>query len=176
MSENTIKLYDANNDNLKEHTSDYNLDEKKALHEKLNNSSSIENTDLFRIALWKYNRCIHIADSTLGKLNELAITEKLAIDDPFSEEVIEELVATPGIGFPLASTILKFARPDVYPIIDIRAYRVLLGKKITYSTYSLDKYIEYAKMIGDISTKENLPFQEIDEYLYELDKTHNGKI
>lgn len=75
---------------------------------------------------------------------------------------------------PLASTILKFLRPDVFPIIDVRAYRALFDKKIY--TYTYDKYIEYCKEIYKIRDIKGIKLSEVDEQLYMFDKDKNGKI
>jgi hypothetical protein len=90
--------------------------------------------------------------------------------------LINHLVQSQWVGIPLASAILKFIRPDIFPIIDVRAYRAIYGKKIYSSQYTVDKYIEYIKEIYAISKKTGRKIEEIDQQLYEFDKTHNGKI
>lgn len=76
----------------------------------------------------------------------------------------------------MASAILKFIKPTVFPIIDVRAYRALTGKKPYYATYSYEKYIDYAEKVSEISKKLNRPLKEIDEQLYCYDQKHNGEI
>lgn len=44
-----------------------------------------------------------------------------------AEEILRKLLMTPGIRLPMASTILRFKNPNVYQIIDQRAYRFLTG-------------------------------------------------
>lgn len=67
----------------------------------------------------------------------------------------------------MASTFLKFLRPDVFPIIDVRAYRALFGKKIKSSkssdTYKV--YREYVERIYEIRdrTRTKLTLAAIDE-------------
>lgn len=43
--------------------------------------------------------------------------------------VIKKLLEYKGVGFPLATSILKFINPEVFPIIDIRDYGVVLWQK-----------------------------------------------
>ena len=76
----------------------------------------------------------------------------------------------------MASSILKFIRPDIFPIIDVRAYRALTGKKIYSSQYNIDLYVKYVEQLKEYADKLNRPLSEMDEQLYEFDKEHNGKI
>jgi thermostable 8-oxoguanine DNA glycosylase len=169
------KKYDAAVDALN-FTFSYNENETVELHAKLNGSTSITESDLRRVSLWKSDRVLSVSEQTLKKLNELSAKKNVALKDGLVKEVIESLVISQGIGFPMASAILKFINPLVFPIIDVRAYRALTGKKPYYTTYSYEKYIEYAEQVHQISVKSNRPLSEIDEQLYCYDQTHNGVI
>lgn len=79
----------------------------------------------------------------LEKLSNILKDENIIIDNEEIRMIVEELIQCKGIGMPLYSTILKFLRPDIFPIIDVRSYRAVFGKKIY--TYTYDKYIEYCK-------------------------------
>lgn len=76
----------------------------------------------------------------------------------------------------MASAILKFIKPTVFPIIDVRAYRALTGNKPYYTTYIYEKYMDYAERLTEISKRLNRPLREIDEQLYCYDKVANGEI
>lgn len=154
----------------------YNPQETEALHLHLNGNSEIKIDDLRRVFLWKSNRVLDVSVDTLGLLSELAADKKLTLDDEFVKTVLDQLVLSQGIGFPMASAILKFIRPDIFPIIDVRAYRALTGKKPYYSTYSYEKYIDYAKQLTTIASLLKRDLREIDEQLYCYDEKHNGKI
>lgn len=158
------------------YTFDYNPEETQALHQHLNSNSSVNIDDLRRVFLWKSNRVLNVSSQTLGLLNELASSKDLALEDDRVAAVLDQLVLSQGIGFPMASAILKFIRPDIFPIIDVRAYRALTGKKLTYSTYSYKKYIAYAKQLTQIASLLKRDLREIDEQLYCYDKKHNGTI
>jgi hypothetical protein len=107
----------------------------------------------------------------------LAVKKNLRIEDAEIEEIINELIGCPGVGMPMASTFLKFLRPDVFPIIDVRAYRALFGKKIKSSnSYSYIVYREYVGRIYEIRDRTKLTLSVIDEHLYCFDKEYNGKI
>ncbi|HEV2295662.1 MAG TPA: hypothetical protein VGR35_17575 [Tepidisphaeraceae bacterium] len=80
----------------------------------------------------------------------------------------------------MASTILKFLRPDIFPIIDVRAYRAVYGKKLHWRPDSvkrnIDLYLGYASDVERISNATGRPLREIDEQLYCFDLAHNGRI
>lgn len=171
----TYKKYHPEQDTL-EFSFSYNDGETAALHTKLNKSSSITEDDLRRVSLWKSNRVLSVSETTLKKLNELSVKIDLQLKDELVKEVIENLVISQGIGFPMASAILKFIDPTVFPIIDVRAYRALTGKKPYYTTYSYEKYIDYAEQLHELSKKLGRPLREIDEQLYCYDQKHNGEI
>lgn len=152
---------------------EYNLTEKEDILENLNrNNLSID--DIRKIALWKYNRVINIEDEILEKLSKILNDKNLSIENEDVREIVEDIIQCKGVGMPLASTILKFLRPDIFPIIDVRAYRALFDKKIY--TYTYDKYIEYCKEIYKIRDIKGMKLSEVDEQLYMFDKENNGEI
>jgi hypothetical protein len=77
------------------------------------------------VALWKLNRILDVLESVLQSLRKLKSTQPLHVDSVESRNALSELVACPGVGYPMASAFLKFLRPDTFPIIDVRAYRAL---------------------------------------------------
>jgi len=155
---------------------EYNPEETAALHKKLNGASAITADDLRQVSLWKSDRTLNVSDQTLEKLAELSVKMHVTIDDPIVKEVLEMLVDSQGIGLPMASSILKFINPKVFPIIDVRAYRALTGTKAHQRTYTIDNYIAYTKQLTAIAAKWNRPLRDIDEQLYCFDKKHNKKI
>jgi len=171
----TYTKYDPDVDQLS-YEFHYNDDETADLHQRINNNAQIGIDDLRRIALWKIDRVLSVSDETIEKLRNLAVQENLKIEDEIVKEVIGELVSSDGIGFPMASAILKFLKPDVFPIIDVRAYRALTGSKPYYTTYTYDKYKEYAQKLQADAKNKNRPLKDMDEQLYCFDQDKNGKI
>ena len=167
--------FDSENDELN-YTFSYNDEETAELHKKLNGTTAITEDDLRRVSLWKSDRVLSVSEETLEKLQKLSQTKSVNLRDVLVKETIELLVLSQGIGFPMASAILKFINPSLFPIIDVRAYRALTGKKPYYSTYTYDKYIEYAEALHALSKKLRRPLMEIDEQLYCFDEATNGKI
>ncbi|SIO67986.1 hypothetical protein SAMN05444172_4688 [Burkholderia sp. GAS332] len=170
-----FRIFNADQDVL-DFKFSYNDQETAELHARLNGSTTITEHDLRRVSLWKSDRVLCVSDETLANLNELSTVEGLTLTDNRVKDVIDDLVLSQGIGFPMASAILKFIKPTLFPIIDVRAYRALTGVQPSYSTYSYDKYISYAEKVTDVARKLNRPLREIDEQLYCYDKQHNGKI
>ena len=154
----------------------YNNDETSLLRKDLKDKENVDSNDLRRVSLWKLDRVLSVSDETLECIRTVVKMKELRVDSDCSKKAIEMLVNSQGIGFPMASAILKFLRPDVFPIIDVRAYRALEGKKLSYAAYTLDKYIAYTKKLTDLANTLKLPLSEIDEQLYCFDKAKNGKI
>jgi len=167
--------YDPRKDRLN-YEFHYNDVETADLHQLINNNTQIGIDDIRRIALWKIDRVLSVSNETIERLRNLAGQESLTIEDEIVKEVIEELVSSDGIGFPMASAILKFLRPDVFPIIDVRAYRAFTGTKPYYSTYTYDKYKEYAQNLQQDAQRRERPLRDMDEQLYCFDQEKNGKI
>lgn len=171
-----FRVFDISEDNFDDLIFDYQLEETSALQHLLNNKTSVSIDDLRRVALWKMNRVLNVPDHLLTKLGALAVKHDLTHRDAFSKTLIEELVKSDGIGYPMASAILKFLRPDIFPIIDVRAYRALNGERIYQAKYSYELYMVYIDKLLEIANKKDLPLNKIDEYLYAFDKKHNVKI
>jgi hypothetical protein len=175
---NNLRVFNIEDDKL-EYNFQYKKEEKSNINEMLNNNSNLNMDHIRRVALWKLNRVINIPDEILKELSKIAIDKDLKPRDKKSIDVIKELVKCEGIGFPMASTILKFIRPDIYPIIDIRAYRVLFcrsSEKPTRIIYTLELYLNYIDKITEISIKQGIAFNAVDEQLYCFDKELNKNI
>jgi hypothetical protein len=175
----TLRRYDAGSDQLSFEFK-YNLKEKEKLNEIANRNGNVDIEILRRIALWKLDRVLEVSCATLERLQSLATDDHLRANSEATQSLIMELLDCAGVGLPMASTILKFLRPDIFPIIDVRAYRALYGKKVYFSQLSDDRkielYLQYVSDVGAISQKLNRPLKDIDEQLYEFDRIHNEKI
>lgn len=144
---------------------------------------------LFKIVLWKLNRYPYISDDLIKDLQAISDMENHCD----ARETIGKLLKTPGIRLPMASAILRFLKPDVFQIIDDRAYRALLPgepkyptkppKKITdkyinkYIDKSIDIYFKYLEKIHEISkSNPKFPFKYADRILYQSDIERENKI
>lgn len=105
------------------------------------------------------------------------ITESLSV-----ENKIEKLTDLYGIGVSIASTILHFIYPDVYPIIDFRTIEALqlLGHinkdvKMTDIRDTIKGYDSYRSIILEISKKVKRKLREIDKALFKFHKIESLK-
>ena len=176
--ENNFKTFNISEFDIKNPFKfEYNNDETKKIKERFSDKNKkISLDDLRRVSLWKLNRVLDIEDKTIEKINIIRLKEDLKYNENIVIEIINELKKSSGVGFPMLSSFLKFLRPDIFPIIDIRAYRALYGKKIIYGQYSIEKYFDYIKKVYEIQEKTGLELYQVDEQLYCFDRDYNGKI
>ncbi|MGL5258753.1 MAG: hypothetical protein ACRC7V_01465 [Lachnospiraceae bacterium] len=174
------------NDVLKrfKYESDVNIKERIVALDKENYR---ENRDIINsIVLWKLNRSIFITDETLDLLNQMDTMESPA-DIVKKEKVsilIKQLLSSKGIKLAVASTILHFYYPNIFPIIDQRSYRELLNEEFPNYTSkdSVDKYttlyIDYILRCYEYNKNNcpEIPFEYIDKILYQIDKEKGNKI
>lgn len=136
------------------------------------------------IILWKLNRqpCI-----TKDVIDSIFCLEKLetimmAVESDLVKDALEKLLKSKGIQLPMASTILHFYYPNIFPIFDQRAYRELYGYDYSGTTKKSDKLVGlYLKYMIDCykyqqSKCPEIPFSKIDKVLYQLDKEKGNKV
>lgn len=144
-----------------------------------------ENQDIIRqIVLWKLNRTPWVDQNAMRELRALAAlqTPQEAGVSVLAHGAIVSLLACKGLKLPMVSTILHFYYPQVFPIIDQRAYRELYGKRypqyLTGAKTLAEIYLQY---ILDLCAywEENcpeLPFSQLDKVLYQLDKEKGNSV
>ena len=88
-----------------------------------------------------------------------------AVDEPSR---IAALLELEGVGVPTASTLLYFAFPDDYPILDIRALESL-GMK-SRSTYPVSFWLEYLETCRDLSRRAGVSIRTLDKALWQHSK------
>jgi len=145
-----------------------------------------ENRDIINsIVLWKINREVNIGHDLFNAIKNLKVD--LSNFNDKTEEIKKtmlDLLNVDGIRIAMASTILKMFYPSVFPIIDQRAYRELMGKDMPtfYGIKANEKYMEhYYKYINDCHeyNKKVCPeiaFTDIDKLLYQLDLEKGNKV
>ena len=134
--------------------------------------------DLYKITLWKVNRFPIITDDIIVKLNSLRTLKTL--DEEKTREVLHDLLRIKGVRLPMASTYLRFLNPDVYQIIDVRAYRAAFNytEQPDYTKADnnecIDIYLNYLKKLKTISVKGYhgffVGYENLDRFLYDVDK------
>jgi hypothetical protein len=88
---------------------------------------------------------------------------------------MNELVALPGIGAPIASTILHFIFPDDFPIYDFRTVEVLhYFGYFKFKTASLSHYQEFQQVLKYIRTNlVDYNLRQIDRALFAFHKKNS---
>ncbi|WP_266363819.1 hypothetical protein [Tellurirhabdus rosea] len=132
------------------------------------------------IALWKVNRYALLEEELISQLNELVNLKPGQHRQ--AEGVLRKLLQkeTKGVDLPMASTMLRFRNPEVFQIIDRRAYRVLMVNVDKYNLYTASSvdtkvktYFEYLDELIRFCADKAIPFTEADMLLYQLDKKYN---
>ncbi len=147
------------------------------------------------IVLWKDNRQTDVDEKWIKKIANLGCTRE-EIREEIEEgkagelrEILEGLLNSFGVNLAMASTILKMFHPDVFPIIDKRAYHALRihegskGKEAVLKVYSnstaiekymmyiIDCYDYYDKVLKDkVWEGKEVKFSVVDQILYQWDK------
>jgi len=88
-----------------------------------------------------------------------------AIDE---RDRLEALTALTGVGVPTASTLLFFAFPDDYPILDVRALESL-GQK-GRSTYPASFWLEYLAACRRLALEHDVSVRTLDKALWQHSK------
>ena len=145
--------------------------------DKLDSSDDFTEINLLEIVLWKVNRYPAYTPELISNLKNVK-NLKCAED---AKELLSELLITRGFDLPMASTVLRFLRSDIFQIIDKRVYRFITPERNTlYLSRNIDKKIElyfnYLQRLREVCTIHNIPFEISDRVFYQLDKIHNGHI
>ena len=143
---------------------------------------NLTHKDIFQITAWKIDRYPEMQRKTLNSLNKLKTLVQL--DEKVTEEVLINLLASHGIGLPVASAFLRFINPKVYQIIDVRAYRAAFDYIPQEKSYVFTKcetqikvYLDYLAQLRSIDANSEkgyhgyrVAFENLDRFLYDVDK------
>jgi len=128
------------------------------------------------IVLWKVNRYAGLSPYCLELINKID-KNAIKLDHAFTGEILLQLLSQKGIRLPMASSILRFKNPNVYQIIDQRAFRFLTGKILEYPERDLNQqinyYLEYLDKLNEACKQFKMDFKLSDRILYRLDKIYN---
>jgi hypothetical protein len=81
---------------------------------------------------------------------------------------MEALLTLQGVGIPTASTLLHFAFPDDYPILDVRALQSL-GQK-GRSIYPLSFWISYLAACRALAKEHGVTIRTLDKALWQYSR------
>ena len=129
------------------------------------------------IAMWKTPRGKrHYEANSAGFVRHVTDQAFQACDERLRLHI---LMVLHGVGVPVASTLLHFAFPDVYPILDVRALTTLTkaglwsGNKPGAST--LADWLQYTRLMRGLSKKLRVGLRTLDKALWAFDK-HGGEV
>jgi thermostable 8-oxoguanine DNA glycosylase len=138
---------------------------------------------MFKIHLWKLNRYAEFNDQAIRELNKLRTLKKG--QHRKGAKALELLLKINGVDIPLASTFLRFRNPEVFQIIDQRAYRATYGKRYRYWNRTksrsvieqkISMYFDYLDELHRLCDQRSTEFRSADRLLYIFDKKVNGKM
>lgn len=141
-------------------------------------SGDFTQTIVNQIVLWKVNRYAEIDKKTFKLLNTID-KSSTKLDLEFTRQILKRLLVIKGIGLPMASTILRFKNPNIYQIIDQRAYRIINEQSLKIPSNieaQIDLYLQYLNQLKEVCKKKGIQFCQADRILYLADKEINRKI
>lgn len=121
------------------------------------------------VCRWKSSRTKSLAESNSEADIVRATRAAFQADD--EETRMEALLVLQGVGVPTASTLLHFASPDRYPILDVRALEAL-GRR-GQSVYSVSYWVYYLEACRDLAETHGVPIRELDKALWRWSKEHS---
>lgn len=140
-------------------------------------------SDTFRgIYNWKAPRARHYVRWDNFHIYENAFGNVLQLPDEHLEQKIIALDNLPGIGVPVASTILHFMYPNAFPIVDFRTVEALQNldcldneRPFHHFRDKLEGYMIFRGVIVDICQQyPNWNLRQIDRALFAYHKIHLG--
>jgi hypothetical protein len=140
---------------------------------------SIDQVRLDEIVLWKLNRYVLLTEDGRAAID--AATKIQPGQHLLGEDALRALLGLHGADLPMASTILRFANPRTFQIIDRHAYRAVYGVRYPLSSAStanrkVDTYFKYLDKLHELCKLRQLDFTSIDRLLYIFDRDVNGSL
>ncbi|MCX6261371.1 MAG: hypothetical protein NTY95_11165 [Bacteroidia bacterium] len=153
------EVYGLNNDSITENE----------LKKKIKSQDCLTKDDFLKIGRWKSPRPIKYYESNSKSLIKKITT--ISFHTKHEKIKIEALTILKGCHYPLASVILHFKYPTLYPIIDFRALWSLWGMEHSI-TYTFELWWKYVEEIRKISKSCNLDCRTIDKALWKYSEEH----
>jgi thermostable 8-oxoguanine DNA glycosylase len=171
------KIYNIDGD-LREHVrkAAENYKFQPILTKKLDSiSGDFNEMTLLEIVLWKTNRYPEFTSVLIDDINSLR--NHFSVDK--AKSLLKDLLTLRGFDLPMASTVLRFACPDHFQIIDQRVFRFIneetdVFKKPYNNDKKVEMYFDYLNKLRAVCNQYDIPFSKSDRILYQLDKDLNG--
>jgi hypothetical protein len=118
------------------------------------------------VCRWKTPRSAPSVAANSARAVARATGRALATDDEATR--MRELLELRGVGTPTASTLLFFAFPDDYPILDVRALESLgVGAR---SQYPVSFWLAYLQACRGLAAREQVSLRTLDKALWQHSK------
>jgi len=142
----------------------------KKMKQLLQNQRYLTRDQFVQIGLWKSRRPQkHYLNEENDDLTVKEVTQ-FCFSTKSCNARIKTLLTLKGVSWPLASTILHFAFPDKFPIMDFRVVWSLGWKKPP--SYKYIFWQEYCDKVNNISKKLKLPIRTVEKALWRYSKDH----
>lgn len=122
--------------------------------------------EFLTVCEWKTSR----SRSKVERNDAAAVEEatRHALESADERERMEALAALEGVGVPTASTLLHFAFPDDYPILDVRALESL-GQR-SRSVYPVEYWLRYLDVCRELALRHGVSIRTLDKALWQNSK------
>lgn len=97
---------------------------------------------------------------------------RIALRDRDEVARMQALISLAGVGVPVASTLLHFAFPRQYPILDYRALESLGQKR--RSTYPVSFWLRYLEACRRIAGENHVSLRTLDKALWQHSRDATG--
>lgn len=131
----------------------------------------LENEELRRFVRWKAKgrNDLHVRKNSPEFVRAVS---HVAFKTSSERLKIESLTLLDGVSWPTASTILHFAFPDLYPILDFRALWSL-GAEVP-NQYSFPFWDRYTRRCRHFATSARVDMRTLDRALWQYSSDHQG--
>jgi len=150
----------------------------KEMKNLLRNQRYLKKEEFKKIVGWKTrNRSVHYCEE--NKSDKVIRITKHSFSVVNEKDRIEYLLGQKGglrgVGYPVASTILHFAFPKKYPIIDFRVLRSLWDMKKEDIRYDFRLWERYFNKVRAIAKKYRRPVRKVEKALWKYDEIKFGR-
>ena len=122
--------------------------------------------EFLTVCEWKTSRSRPMVERNAAAIVERATRRALGATD--EGEQMHALIQLEGVGVPTASTLLHFARPDDYPILDVRALESL-GQN-PRSVYPVAYWLDYLHACRQLAQHHKVSVRILDKALWQHSK------
>ena len=119
------------------------------------------------VCRWKTPRSRPLVERNAAPAVERATRD--ALGSHGERERMQALVQLEGVGVPTASTLLHFAFPDDYPILDVRALESL-GHTGKGTAYTIGFWLDYLEVCRELATRHGVSIRTLDKALWQHSK------